>query len=105
MNRNEAQQFSALVIGAPTTAVVWAVEPAVGTITSTGLYTAPANIAAAQPINVVARSVHDATKVAYARVNLTASPVAISLDPPSAVMLPGQTLALTAVIQNTPIRA
>ncbi len=44
-------------------------QPAVGTISASGLYTAPGVIASAQTVTVTATSVADATKSASATVN------------------------------------
>lgn len=53
----QTQQFDANVIGAQDQAVTWSVLPAgAGTISTSGLYTAPAQIAAPQPVLIVATS-------------------------------------------------
>ena len=55
----QSQQFTATVSGASSQTVTWSVEPAVGTISSTGVYTAPATISGPQTTTVVATSVVD----------------------------------------------
>src|ERR1035437_7806000 len=69
--------------------VVWTLSPAVGTISATGLYTAPASIAAAQTVTVNATSVADPTKPASATVTLTPT-VTISLAPLAATLAAAQ---------------
>ena len=65
------QQFSATVTGSSNTAVTWSIAPAVGSISTTGLYTAPASITATQTITVNATSAADSTKTATASIALT----------------------------------
>lgn len=68
------QAFQATITGTTNTAVTWSVvEPTGGTISATGLYTAPAS---AGTFHVKATSVADATKSAQA-------PVTVSVQPPS----------------------
>src|ERR1035437_9802898 len=63
---SQAQQFTATVNGSSNTAVTWSVNPSVGTVSSTGLYTAPASIASAQNVPLTATSAADPTKSASA---------------------------------------
>jgi hypothetical protein len=51
------QQLTALVNGASNTNVTWSMNPSVGTLTSSGLYTPPASLAAPTTITVTATSV------------------------------------------------
>jgi hypothetical protein len=64
------QQFTATVLGTSNTALTWSINPVVGTISSAGLYTAPANISASQSVTVTAQSVADPTKSASAGVTI-----------------------------------
>jgi hypothetical protein len=64
------QQFTATLANALTTGVTWSVNPAVGTISPTGLYTATALISSPQSISIRATSLADPTKFATATVNL-----------------------------------
>src|SRR6202167_3010245 len=66
----QAQQFTASVTGSTNTAVNWTFNPQVGTLTANGLYTAPASIATAQTVNVIATSQAASTQLAVATVNL-----------------------------------
>jgi YVTN family beta-propeller protein len=88
---SETLQFSATVTGASNTAVTWAVNgvnggnSTVGTITATGLYTAPATVPTSST-TIAATSVADTTRIGNAGVTLLAGmdPTLLSLDPTSA---------------------
>jgi RHS repeat-associated protein len=70
----QTQQFTASVSNTSNTTVVWTIVPAgVGTIDSTGLYTAPAMISAQQTVTVMATSLADSTKSASATLTLSLS--------------------------------
>ena len=64
------RQFTASVPSATNQNVTWSMTPSVGTISSSGLYTAPATISAAQTITVTATSAADTTKFSSAMVGL-----------------------------------
>ncbi len=63
-------QFTATVKGTTNTAVTWSLSPQIGTISSTGFYTAPSSISAATTITVKATSVADPTKSATAKLTV-----------------------------------
>jgi hypothetical protein len=75
---NMAQQFTATVTGTSNTAVSWSVNgipggnSTVGTITSTGLYTAPSNVPNPSTVSVTATAQADTTKSAIANVLIVA---------------------------------
>ena len=71
-----------------------------GSITATGLYTAPASITSSQTVTVKATSVADPTKSATAAVTLTQL-VTISLTPSSVSLLPSQNQTFTATVSGT----
>src|SRR6202142_1197580 len=96
---SQTQQFTATVTGSSNTAVTWSINPSVGTITSGGLYTAPALVAAAQTVTVTATSAADNTKSATATVSLV--PVAVSVSPPAATLFASQTQQLTATVTGS----
>ena len=84
------KQFAATVTGVSNTAVTWSVSgtgcsgAACGTISSTGLYTAPANVPASPTVTVKATSVGDPTTSGTATVTVvSASPLTISPSSPS----------------------
>ena len=108
LNQSQTVQFTATVTGNSNTAVNWEVNGTVGgsastgTITSAGLYTAPATISLATSVSVTAVSQADTTKMAIATVTLNPPPApfvpGIVVNPPS-VTLPGgaqQTFTATA---------
>lgn len=72
------QQFTATVTGTTNTAVNWLVntvaggDSSVGTISATGLYTAPAAVPSAATVTVTAQSVVDTAQAASASVTISA---------------------------------
>jgi YD repeat-containing protein len=89
--------FQATVGGTPTSAVTWRVNgiaggnATLGTITTTGTYTAPSTPPPVQPVSVEAVLTADPTQVATARVRIVgqvsgmeaAAPVSVGVVPPS----------------------
>src|SRR5262249_27237040 len=70
---SQTQQFTASVPGPSNTMVNWDIHPAGrGSISSTGLYTAPSNIGSQQTVTVTAISAADPSKTAPATVTLKA---------------------------------
>jgi hypothetical protein len=69
----QTQQFTAFVTDANNPAVVWNIAPNVGTISASGLYTAPSVITNPQLITIMATSVADPLRVATAILSLTQS--------------------------------
>ncbi|MCX5797500.1 MAG: OmpA family protein [Elusimicrobia bacterium] len=67
-----SQSFSAPVSGTPNQAVKWSLEPKLGTITDSGVYTAPAVITKDETVIVKATSVADPSKSASSQVKLLA---------------------------------
>jgi len=95
------QTFTATVTGSANTAATWTVQEGAsgGTITSGGLYTAPAS---AGTYHVVATSVADTSKTSMATVTVTAPPVvAISVSPTTASLLTGATQTFTATVTGS----
>ena len=94
-------QFSASVFNTTNTAVTWQVNgtaggsPSTGTITSSGLYTAPASVPSGQ-ITVTAVSQAATSVSASAAVTVTATTGEISITPGSATVLAGATQQFTA---------
>jgi hypothetical protein len=97
--RGATQQFSATVSGGSTSAVTWSINPVVGTISTTGLYTAPATLASTQTVTVRATSAADPTKSATASVTLAAVTVAVS--PASVTLNASQTQQFSATVSNS----
>ena len=76
----QKQQFSAAVTGLAVTAVTWSINPQLGGIDATGLYTAPYPITAAQTVTVTARSTADGTVAGSASIVLVASGARITAE-------------------------
>ena len=64
-------QFNADVVGSANAAVSWSMNPALGTLTAAGLYTAPAALASAQTIRITAASAADPSRSGSALVTVT----------------------------------
>src|SRR5881398_2440171 len=101
------QQFTATV-NTSNTAVTWQVNgvtggnATVGTISSSGLYTAPGVVPNPATVTVTAVSQADATKSAAAQVTITATTtVSVTISPTSATVAAGGTQQFSAVVQNT----
>ena len=101
------QQFTSTVANTTNTAVIWTLNPAgVGSISPTGLYTAPATLNEQQTVSVIATSVADPTQSASATVTLgIAAPpaftISISIDPQTAMLYASETQRFTAMVTNT----
>ena len=96
---SQAQQFTPTLTGTINTAVTWSLNPAVGTISSGGLYTAPALISSVQAITITVTSVADPTQSASATVNLV--PVTVSVAPATATLTASQTQQFSASLSGT----
>ena len=92
-----AQQFTSPVGNAMNTAVTWSMSGA-GTISSTGLYTAPATLTTPSSATVVATSVADPTK--SAGTTLTIPAVGVSVAPPTVSLNGGGSKPFTATVTN-----
>jgi len=96
----QTQQFAATVSNTSNTAVNWSISPSVGSISTSGLYTAPASITTQQNVTVTATSQAYPSASASATVHLM-PPVSVAISPTSASILPGQTQQFTATVANT----
>jgi hypothetical protein len=101
------QSFTATVTGSTNTAVTWQVngenggDAIIGTVSSTGLYTAPNVLPTTTTVTVTATSQADTTMVASALVTLTAPAVTITLSPTSATLAAGATQQFTPTVTVT----
>jgi hypothetical protein len=100
LRESQTLQFTATVINSTNTAVAWSINPAVGSISATGLYTAPASIVFQQTVTVTATSIADETKSASRSVTLS-PPVSITLAPVTVTLLAGQTQQFIATVSNS----
>ena len=75
LRQGESQQFAATVSGTTNQAVNWSLNPAVGTLSTSGRYTAPATLPTAQTVTVTAQSAADPNRLAMGVVSLQTTPV------------------------------
>ena len=91
--------FTASVTGAQSQAVSWSVrEPNGGTVTSTGLYSAPASPGT---FHVVATSVEDPTSSDTATVTVAPAVITVSVTPQVPETAPGGSLQFAAAVTGT----
>lgn len=101
-----AQQFTAAVTGATNTSVTWSVNAVaggnstVGTISTLGLYTAPAIAPTPSSVTVTATSVADASKSASATVTIDTG-ATVTVSPSSVTLAAGETQQFTATVTNS----
>lgn len=102
------QQFTATVANATNTAVTWQVNgvaggnATVGTISSGGLYTAPASVPSPATVTVTAVSQADSSKTATASVTVTTPPaITVTVSPSTASVVVGAAQQFTATVANT----
>jgi hypothetical protein len=72
--------LTAQVTGTSKTAVKWSISPRLGSISSSGVYTAPAAITSTRTVTVTATSIQDPTKSASATIQLIPT-VTITMTP------------------------
>jgi hypothetical protein len=108
-----AQQFTATVTGTTNTAVTWSVNgiaggnPAVGTISASGLYTAPATVPNPNNVAVTATSTADSTRSASAMVTVsvpTGGLAITSVSSSSPMPLTPLTISTTGLNANLPVQ-
>jgi hypothetical protein len=92
-----SRQFSVLNLPSGTNAA-WTLTPAVGTITASGLYTAPNTVGSKVTLTVTAKNSSTQAVLGSASLTLTASPASpTSLNPSSATVAPAGTKQFTIV--------
>ena len=67
---SQTQAYTATVVGASNPAVMWSLNPSVGSISAAGVYTAPAALASTQTVTVTATSAADSAVTASSTVSL-----------------------------------
>ena len=100
LSLGQTEAFMATVTGTSNTAVTWTVSPAIGSISSTGIYTAPTVLTGSQTVTVKATSVANPSISATASVTINPN-ISIALMPAAVTMTALQTLTFTASISNT----
>jgi hypothetical protein len=96
------QPFTATVTGATNTAAIWSVAGGAsnGTISNTGLYTAPAAVPNPPQVTVTATSQADTTKSASAIVTVTVSSGSITVSPSAVTVANFGTQQFTASVNG-----
>ena len=92
----QTSTIKATVTGASNSSVTWSVSPAVGTVSSGGVYTAPNVIGNASTVTVKATSAANTSMSASATISLL--PVTISVSPTSTSLSAGQTVTIKATV-------
>ena len=87
LNPGMVQQFTANLAGFANNSVTWTVSPTVGTITTSGTFTAPVTIPAAQVVTVTAKSLADPTLSSSAYLTLMPA-ITVTVSPATASMIP-----------------
>ena len=101
----EPQTFTATVSNTENTAVSWSVNgtpggnATVGTVDTSGVYTAPANLPAPASVSVQATSMADASKNSVSLVKIT-SDISISVSPPAMPLELGAASAFSAAVSS-----
>jgi hypothetical protein len=100
LSPSQTEAFTASVGGSSNTSVMWSINPAAGSISAAGLYTAPASIASPETLVVTATSKADSTEMANA--SITLAPTISAMITPSSVNLnPSQIRNFTATVSNS----
>ena len=100
------QQFSAQVVGTSNSVVNWSVAgpgcsgAACGTVTTSGLYTAPATAPTPATVVVAATAAADSTKTGGAQVTVVSS-ISVTVLPAASHVNPNASLAFNAVVSGT----
>jgi YVTN family beta-propeller protein len=100
------QQFTAVVTGNTNTNVTWSVNSVVGgnstvgTVTTQGLYTAPANALNSSSVAVTATSVADTSISATATVTISSGAIVAVLPTGGVTLSPGETFQFTKSVTN-----
>jgi hypothetical protein len=109
LQANLSQQFTASVKGTPNTAVTWLVnnvpggDGTLGTVSSSGLYTAPQNAPTDGSVQLSAESAADSTKSAQASVTIlpAVGKITVTVVPVSANIPGGGAQQFTATVTGT----
>jgi hypothetical protein len=107
----QTQQFSATVSGSTDTSVSWSVNgfvggnTTVGTVSSTGLYAAPASAPSPATVTIRATSNADTTKSATASITIVppspATSISVTMSPTTASLTPQQTQQFNATVSGS----
>ncbi len=92
--------FGATITGTPYDAVTWSVSPSVGSVSGSGVYTAPATISTLQTVTITATAVANPSKTVSAVITLTPPPISVTVSPSTASVQAGGTQPFTATVTN-----
>ena len=98
------QSFGSSVTGTSNTAVTWSIASGAGTITTSGVYTAPAVMPASNLVTVRATSAASLSSYASASITLMAPPpppIIVAVAPATASVQLGQTATFTSTVTGT----
>jgi hypothetical protein len=96
----QSQLFVAEVTGTLNTSVTWTLNPAVGTISPAGFYTAPSSVTTSQTITVTATSSADPTKKGSSTITMSSS-VGVALAPKTVTLTLSQNQQFTGTLAGT----
>lgn len=92
-------QFTATVTNSANQAVIW--YASLGSISSSGLYTAPATVAAATTVTIRATSIANPSSVTETTISIQPpTVVSVAISPASATLQSNQTLQFSATVSN-----
>ncbi len=101
LSGGETHQFSATVTGSSNTNVIWSISgcngDTCGSISTSGLYSAPSVVSAKLPVTINAAAAADSSRVDYAA--LVLMPIMLTISPPEAWIAPGTTQVFTASVR------
>jgi hypothetical protein len=97
---SEHQQFTATVAGAPR-AVRWSIDPPLGNIDATGLYTAPHSVSTQNTVTVKATRIDSPKQYATSRLTLEPGREVVELTPENATLMAGESATFTANVSGT----
>jgi len=96
---NQPEQFAANASNAGTDGVLWSVSPpGSGTISGTGLYTAPASISSVQAVTITATSVDVPSLSGSTTIYISPQPFALFTTPLTLTLGPGTYSGISAII-------
>ncbi len=95
----QSQQFYPTLADASVPSVSWSLNPSLGSVSGTGLYTAPSSITSSQTVVLTATSTSNNTISAQSTITLLPQ-LAVSLSPSSVTLFPSQTVQFYASLSN-----
>ena len=101
LTAGQSQQFTATVANTANTGVTWTMSEGDGTLTSTGVYTAPASIGSEESVMVTATSQADPSQSVSATITLL--PASVSITPPGQCAANGFNYKSTITIDHVKV--